>query len=45
MMFPAVIVGVYIGRWLLTRVSQNLFNAITIVGAVAGALRLIWVSL
>lgn len=45
LMFPAVIVGVYIGRWLLTRVSQNLFNAITIVGAVAGALRLIWVSL
>jgi hypothetical protein len=45
LMFPAVFVGVFIGRWLLTRVSQNLFNAITIVGAVAGALRLIWVSL
>ena len=45
LMFPAVIVGVFIGRWLLTRVSQNLFNIITIVGAVAGAARLIWVSL
>jgi uncharacterized protein len=44
-LYPVVIVGVLIGRWLLNRVSQRVFNAITIVGATIGALRLIWVSL
>ncbi|MCX6019039.1 MAG: sulfite exporter TauE/SafE family protein [Chloroflexi bacterium] len=45
LMFPAVLVGVFVGRWLLTRVSQKVFNIITIVGASLGALRLIWMSL
>lgn len=44
-LFPAVIAGVLIGRWLLNRVSQRVFNWITIVGATIGALRLIVMSL
>jgi uncharacterized protein len=45
LMFPAVLLGVFVGRWLLHRVSQTVFNAITIVGAGIGALRLIWTSM
>ncbi len=45
LMYPAVLIGVFLGRWLLTHVSQRVFNTVTIVGAVIGALRLIWTSL
>lgn len=45
MMLPIVLIGVFLGRVLLNRVSQRAFNWITIIGATAGALRLIWGSL
>jgi uncharacterized protein len=45
LMLPAVLVGVFAGRWLLRSFSQRVFNYATIVGATVGALRLIWVSL
>jgi uncharacterized protein len=44
-LFPAIIIGVLIGRWLLNRVSQRMFSWITIIGATIGALRLIVMSL
>jgi hypothetical protein len=44
-LYPAVIGGVLLGRWLLNRVSQRVFNWITIGGASLGALRLIATSL
>jgi uncharacterized protein len=40
-MFPFVLLGVFLGRWLLNHVSQRTFNIVTIVGASIGALRLI----
>jgi hypothetical protein len=44
-MAPAIGIGVLIGRWLLKTFSQSAFVAATIIGATAGALRLIAVSL
>lgn len=40
-MFPVVVAGVYMGRWLLPRIPQKTFDAVVIVLAALGALRLI----
>ncbi len=45
LLLPAVLLGVFLGRWLLRSFSQRVFNIATIVGATAGALRLIAISL
>ncbi len=39
--FPAVVVGVYIGKWLLPRLSQKSFELAVILLSLAGALNLI----
>jgi hypothetical protein len=45
LILPAVLVGVFVGRWLLRSFSQRVFNIATIIGATIGALRLIAISL
>ncbi len=44
LLLPAVFLGAISGRWLLGRVSQRLFEAITIALAILAALRLVAVS-
>lgn len=44
-MLPVIVIGVLIGRWLLSHLSQRVFNWVTVIGATAGALRLIWTGL
>lgn len=39
--FPVIVVGVFIGRWLLPRIPQKMFDVVVIVLAAAGAVRLI----
>ena len=39
--FPVIVVGVFIGRWLLPRMSQKTFDTAVLVLAGAGALKLI----
>jgi hypothetical protein len=41
LLLPIVLVGVFIGRWLLAHVSQRVFNIAVIVLATVGAIRLI----
>ena len=39
---PAIIVGVFIGKWMLPRISQKSFEGIVILLAALGAVKLIW---
>lgn len=38
---PAILVGVFIGKWILPRISQSAFNAVVLVLAAASAVKLI----
>jgi uncharacterized membrane protein YfcA len=39
---PLVYLGIQSGRWLLQRISQNLFEALLLLFTLAGGLRLVW---
>lgn len=39
--FPAILVGAYAGKWLLPRIPQKSFEAVVVVLAAAGAIKLI----
>lgn len=39
---PAVIVGAFLGRWLLHRIDQNLFELVVLILALLGGLRLLF---
>jgi uncharacterized membrane protein YfcA len=39
---PAIVGGVWFGRWLLNKISQQLFEGLLLFFAAAGALRLIF---
>ena len=41
MMFPVIVVGVYIGKWILPRISQKQFDVAVFVLAAAGAIKLL----
>ena len=41
---PAIIVGVFIGKWLLPRISQKLFESVILVLAAVAALKLIFLG-
>ena len=41
MMFPVIVVGVYIGKWILPRMSQKQFDVAVFVLAAAGAIKLL----
>jgi len=41
---PAVLLGVFWGRWLLPRISEKAFNAVILVLAAAGAINLIFIK-
>jgi uncharacterized membrane protein YfcA len=45
LMLPVIVVGVILGRLLLNHLSQRVFNWVTVIGASAGALRLVWSAL
>ena len=40
--FPAILVGVFIGKWLLPRIPEKAFETIVILLAAAGAIKLVW---
>jgi uncharacterized protein len=42
---PAIVVGVFIGKWLLPRIPERSFESIVIVLAALGALNLIRIGL
>ena len=42
MMFPVIVVGVYIGKWLLPRMSQKQFDVAVFALAAAGAIKLLF---
>ena len=42
LMIPCVIAGVFIGKWLLPRISQKIFEALVLALAAAAAVRLVW---
>ena len=42
LMLPVIIIGVYLGKWMLPRVPQNLFNLVALSLAAVSALRLIF---
>ena len=42
LMIPCVIAGVFLGKWLLPRISQKLFEALVLALAAAAAVRLVW---
>jgi hypothetical protein len=41
LMFPVIVVGVYIGKWLLPRMSQKQFDVAVLALAAAGAIKLL----
>lgn len=41
MVAPAILVGVFIGKWILPRISQSAFNAVVLVLAAASAVKLV----
>ena len=42
LMFPVIVVGVYIGKWLLPRMSQKQFDVAVFILAAAGAVKLLF---
>jgi hypothetical protein len=40
--FPAILVGVFIGKWLLPRIPEKTFESVVILLAAAGAIKLVW---
>jgi len=41
MMFPAVLIGVFVGKWLLPRISQKTFEGIVLIFTAVGAANLV----
>jgi uncharacterized membrane protein YfcA len=42
LMLPVIVVGVYLGKWMLPRVPQTVFNVVALSLAAVSALRLIF---